>query len=67
MTLQDLTADDRSIVGLLISGHTDEQMARLLACSPRTIRRRVTGLMERLGATSRFQAGYLVAGITGFD
>lgn len=42
---------------LLQMGHKDETAARTLGLSVRTYRRHVAVLMERLGATSRFQAG----------
>jgi len=41
----------------LASGAQDEQIARRLGISLRTVRRRVAELMTELGATSRFQAG----------
>lgn len=41
----------------LASGAQDEQIARRLGVSLRTVRRRVADLMSELGADSRFQAG----------
>lgn len=41
----------------LAAGAHDEQIARTLGISLRTVRRRVAGLMSELGADSRFQAG----------
>lgn len=41
----------------LASGAQDEQIARRLGVSLRTVRRRVADLMSDLGADSRFQAG----------
>jgi Bacterial regulatory proteins, luxR family len=41
----------------LAAGAHDEQIARLLGISLRTVRRRVADLMSELGADSRFQAG----------
>lgn len=41
----------------LASGAHDEQIARKLGISLRTVRRRVAALMTELGADSRFQAG----------
>lgn len=41
----------------LTGGAKDEQIARALGLSLRTVRRRVADLMEELGAVSRFQAG----------
>jgi DNA-binding CsgD family transcriptional regulator len=52
---------DRALLVMLSSGLKDEAMARQLDISVRTLGRRVTRLMERLGATSRFQAGIQAA------
>ena len=41
----------------LAAGAHDEQIARKLGISLRTVRRRVAALMTELGADSRFQAG----------
>jgi DNA-binding CsgD family transcriptional regulator len=41
----------------LAAGGHDEQIARMLGISLRTVRRRVADLMSELGADSRFQAG----------
>jgi DNA-binding CsgD family transcriptional regulator len=53
------TADDSNhqLVVLLAEGAKDEQMARALGLSLRTVRRRVAALQNELGARSRFQAG----------
>ena len=48
---------DRKLLGLLTTGLTDESIARQLGISGRTLRRRITSLLERLGASSRFHAG----------
>ena len=42
---------------MLARGAKDEQIARSLDLSLRTVRRRVAELMASLGADSRFQAG----------
>lgn len=54
-----LAADDgrRFLLEQLAAGAQDEQMARRLGVSLRTVRRRVAELMQELGAGSRFQAG----------
>ncbi len=44
-------------IWLLAQGYTDETVAKRLGVSPRTSRRIVESLMQRLGARSRFQAG----------
>jgi DNA-binding CsgD family transcriptional regulator/sugar-specific transcriptional regulator TrmB len=54
-----LNAQETEIVRLLSEGHTDESIARRLGLSVRSVRRVVAELTERLGASSRFQAGAL--------
>lgn len=49
------------LLTLLSAGMTDEAIARQLRVSPRTIQRRVSELMEELGARNRFQAGVQAA------
>jgi len=44
-------------LALLASGLKDEAIARQLDVHVHTARRRITGLLERLDATTRFQAG----------
>lgn len=48
---------DRRILGLLGAGATDQQIARQLGVSTRTVERRVRNIMDGLGTTTRFQAG----------
>ncbi|MEU9508439.1 helix-turn-helix domain-containing protein [Micromonospora sp. NPDC048170] len=45
------------LVTLLLSGLTDEAIARQLGLSHRTVQRRIAALMADLGAHTRFQAG----------
>lgn len=47
----------RLLLDQLARGAKDEQIARTLGQSLRTVRRRVADLMDELGASSRFQAG----------
>ena len=47
----------RFLLQQLAAGEHDEQIARKLGISLRTVRRRVADLMSELGADSRFQAG----------
>jgi DNA-binding CsgD family transcriptional regulator len=51
------TDGQRQLLSLLASGAIDEQMARTLGVSLRTIRRHIATLMTELGVTSRFQLG----------
>jgi DNA-binding NarL/FixJ family response regulator len=52
-----LTDTESTALKLLADGFTDEAIAKRLGVSHRTARRVATGLMERLGARSRFEAG----------
>jgi DNA-binding NarL/FixJ family response regulator len=47
----------RFLLEQLAAGAQDEQIARRLGLSLRTVRRRVAEVMTELGASSRFQAG----------
>ena len=47
----------RFLLQLLAAGQKDEQIARTLGMSLRTVRRRIADVMSDLGADSRFQAG----------
>ncbi|MFE2027887.1 helix-turn-helix domain-containing protein [Streptomyces hygroscopicus] len=48
------------IVRLLSEGLTDQVIAKRLGMSVRTCRRHIADIMARLGAESRFRAGYLL-------
>lgn len=52
---------DRQIVRLMASGISDLAIARQVGVSPRTVERRVRTVMDRLNASTRFQAGVLAA------
>lgn len=55
------SVDDRRVTALLLSGLTDEAIARQLGVSYRTAQRRIASLIERLGVHTRFQAGVRAA------
>ena len=55
------TDEERAVATLLVTGMTDEMAARRLGLSRRTFRRRLKALMDKLGARSRFQAGFMLA------
>jgi DNA-binding NarL/FixJ family response regulator len=62
MTVDDrLSERERQLLRLLTAGYTDESAAVRLGISVRTVRRTVSGIMDRLGARSRFQAGVKAA------
>jgi sugar-specific transcriptional regulator TrmB/DNA-binding CsgD family transcriptional regulator len=52
---------DLALLRLLARGLTDRAAAHRLGVSVRTVQRRMEGLMARLGATSRFEAGVKAA------
>lgn len=56
-----LEARDRRILSLLATGATDQQIARSVGISKRTVERRVAALMRTLSAGTRFQAGVQAA------
>ncbi|MCZ2524801.1 hypothetical protein GQS52_04370 [Streptomyces sp. SCUT-3] len=51
---------DQALLRLLVSGEADRLIARRLGISLRTLQRRVSRIVERLGAANRLQAGYLI-------
>ncbi len=53
----DGASEQRLLLSQLTGGAKDEQIARALGVSVRTVRRRVADLLAELGADSRFQAG----------
>ncbi|MEU6992295.1 helix-turn-helix transcriptional regulator [Streptomyces sp. NPDC046465] len=56
-----LSPTERQLLRLLASGLTDEAAGQRLGISVRTVRRQMASIMERLGATSRFEAGLKAA------
>jgi predicted transcriptional regulator len=52
---------EAELIQCLVAGMTDEAIARQLGVSKRTVGRRVSELMVRMQARSRFQAGFLFA------
>ncbi|MBS2964128.1 helix-turn-helix transcriptional regulator [Actinocrinis puniceicyclus] len=56
-----LSDTERELLSLLSSGMTDEAAGHRLGLSLRTIRRMMASIMERLAATSRFEAGLKAA------
>lgn len=56
-----LTDTERQLLRLLANGHTDDTTGQRLGISSRTVNRHMASIMERLGATSRFEAGIKAA------
>lgn len=55
-----LVPDEDPIVTLLGAGLKDETIARELGVSTHTVRRRISDIKNRLGVTTRFQAGLVL-------
>ncbi|MDH6109622.1 DNA-binding CsgD family transcriptional regulator/sugar-specific transcriptional regulator TrmB [Kitasatospora sp. MAP12-15] len=69
-TDDELTTQDRELIRLLALGLTDDAIAARMDVSVRTINRLNSGLMQRMGVRSRFQAGVKAVEhgwIKGFD
>lgn len=58
-----LDGNDREILSLLALGLKDETIARQLGMGLRTLARRTSSLMAKLGATTRFEAGLRAASL----
>ena len=52
-----LSERERELVSLLSQGHTDQEAAKRLGVSPRSVTNLVRGLMDRFGVDNRFQLG----------
>ncbi|MGW9130299.1 helix-turn-helix domain-containing protein [Streptomyces sp. NPDC055681] len=57
----ELAAPDIQLLTLLLSGMTDEGIARQLGLGRRTVLRRARALMDRAGAATRMQLGWYAA------
>lgn len=55
------TPADQRLLRLLALGYKDEAIARQLGVALRTVRRRVSGLMDSYGVSTRFQLGAALA------
>ncbi len=55
------STDELLVLSLLIKGFTDEVASARIGWTRRTFRRRLKSAMDKLGAVSRLQAGYLYA------
>lgn len=55
-----LSADEHELLDELLLGRTDENIARALGVSVRTVQRRAAMLQRRLGVSGRFQLGLRV-------
>ncbi|WP_433438362.1 LuxR C-terminal-related transcriptional regulator [Nonomuraea sp. CA-141351] len=57
----ELSPQENTILSLHSGGLSDDQIARKVGVHRRTVQRAVTKLMDRLGASNRFQAGLKLA------
>lgn len=57
----EVSAEERMVLQLLGDGLKDESVAKRLGISVRSVRRKISHLLRRLQADSRFQAGVLAA------
>ncbi|GAA2444377.1 hypothetical protein GCM10010433_52130 [Streptomyces pulveraceus] len=57
----DENTDAPSIIDLMAQGLKDEVVARRIGMGSRTFRRHMSSIMDKLGASSRFQAGVVAA------
>ncbi len=55
------TEDELALLRLLSRGLTDEVVAQKLGLTGRTLRRRLRSAMDKLEASSRFEAGFKLA------
>lgn len=53
--------DEATVLTLLAAGLKDEAVARQLGVSTKTVRRRISAVLARLGVSTRFQAGLALA------
>lgn len=55
------TTEERRLLALLARGCTDQDAAAKLGWSRRTLQRNLERAMRKLGARSRFEAGFLLS------
>ncbi|MDP9068024.1 MAG: LuxR C-terminal-related transcriptional regulator [Actinomycetota bacterium] len=60
-SLLEPTPDEVALLRLMARGFTDEVVAQKLGLTGRTLRRRLRSAMDKLGASSRFEAGFKLA------
>lgn len=57
----EVSGEERVMLHLLGHGYKDETVAKTLGISVRTVRRKISDVLRRMPASSRFQAGVLAA------
>lgn len=58
-----LNASEIELLAVLASGVKDSVAEAKLGLSRRTLRRRLRAVMDKIGASSRFEAGYIYAAL----
>ena len=56
MSTERLSSTSYLVLGLLARGHTNKQIARLLAISPKTVSNHIEHIYSKLGVSTRTQA-----------
>ena len=52
----ELTDREREVLGLIAQGHNNEEIARQLVLSPKTVRNHITNIFSKLQVADRAQA-----------
>lgn len=50
-----LSPEERELIGLIVGGHTNRDMARYFSLCERTIYRRIVRVRSKLGVSNRFE------------
>ena len=53
--LAGLTDEQQQVIGMLLEGHTQVEIAKQMGCAERTVRRIISAIRERLKSDSQFQ------------
>jgi len=55
-----LTARDRDVIGLLLAGHTNAEIARRLGLQLQTLKNTLSAVYDKLGVSTRLQLAVLL-------
>lgn len=64
VTLEELTPAEREVARAVLRGLSNEQVARLRGCRPRTVAVQLASIYRKLGISSRSELAALVGGAT---
>lgn len=62
VALEELTPAEREVAQAVLRGLSNEQVARLRGCRPRTVAAQLASIYRKLGITSRSELAALVGG-----